>query len=89
MRTAPFEEMTVFSSMVTPGSDFGSEPVARMIARFASMVCVPPAAFTSTVFRPVRLPVPGTSVILFFRKRKSTPLDMRSATRRERWTACA
>src|SRR5207237_10499253 len=27
LRTAPFEEITVFSSMVTPGSDFGSEPV--------------------------------------------------------------
>ena len=86
LRTAPFEEITVFSSMVTPGSDFGSEPVARMTAR-ASSGSAPPVAFTSTTFFPMRVPRPGNSVILFFRKRNSTPLAIRSATRRLRCTA--
>ena len=86
LRTAPFEEITVFSSMVTPGSDFGSEPVARMIAR-ASSVSAPPGPFTSTTFFALRVPRPGNKVILFFRKRNSTPFAIRSATRRLRWTA--
>src|SRR5438093_904122 len=46
-RTAPFDEITVFSSMATPGSDFGSDPVAMMMAR-ASIVSVAVAPFTST-----------------------------------------
>ncbi len=85
-RTAPLEEITVFSSMVTPGSDFGSEPVPRMTAR-ASSVSEPPVPFTSTTFFALSVPRPGKRVILFFRKRNSTPLAMRSATRRLRWTA--
>ena len=87
-RTAPFEEITVFSSMATPGSDFGSEPVARMRAR-ASIVSAAVAPFTSTTFFAVSVPRPGNRVILFFRKRNSTPLAIRSATLRLRWTASA
>jgi hypothetical protein len=68
---------------VTPGSDFGSEPVPRMTAR-ASRVSVPALPFTSTTFFALRVPRPGNRVILFFRKRNSTPLAMRSATRRLR-----
>ena len=88
IRTAPLEEMTCFSSMVTPGSDRGSEPVARMMA-LASSVWAPSLPLTSTTFLALSVPVPGTSVILFLRKRNSTPLAMRSATRRERCTAWA
>ena len=36
--TAPVEETIRPSSMVTPGSDLGSDPVARMTARLASSV---------------------------------------------------
>ena len=86
--TAPFDEMTCFSSSATPGSDLGSEPVARMMA-LPSSVCAPSSPLTSTVFRPVRTPTPAYSVILFLRKRNSTPLAIRSATRRERCTAWA
>ena len=88
LRTAPVEEITVFSSMAAPGSDFGSEPVARMTAR-ASSVSTPLVPFTSTTFLDLSVPRPGNSVILFFRKRNSTPLAMRSATRRLRWIASA
>jgi hypothetical protein len=88
LRTAPFEEMTAFSSMVTPGSDFGSEPVARMTAR-ASSVSTPPVPFTSTTFFALSVPRPGNRVILFLRNRNSTPFAIRSATRRLRWTASA
>ena len=89
LRTAPFDEITVFSSMVTPGSDLGSEPVARITARPASSVEAPSSPFTSTTFFDVSEPVPGKSVILFLRKRNSTPLAMRSATLRLRLTAAA
>ena len=89
LRTAPLEEITSFSSIVTPGSDFGCEPVARMIARAASRVSVPAAPFTSTVVLDFSVPVPGKRVILFFLKRNSTPLAIRSATLRLRFTACA
>ncbi len=88
LRTAPLEESTVFSSMGTPGRDFGSEPVAR-IADVAWIVSVPPGPDTSTAPRALRTPRPGTSVILFFLNRNSTPFDMRSATRRLRWIASA
>ncbi len=87
--TAPFEEMTCVSSMVVPGSALGSEPVARITARRASRVCTPSLPFTSTRFLALRVPEPATRVILFLRKRNSTPLAMRSATRRDRWMAWA
>src|SRR6059036_1345130 len=85
--TAPFEEMIWISSMVVPGNDLGSEPVARITARRASRVCAPSLPFTSTRFLALRMPEPATRVILFLRKRNSTPLAMRSATRRDRWRA--
>src|SRR5207253_8979366 len=53
LRTAPLEESTVFSSMGTPGRDFGSEPVAR-IADVAWIVSVPPGPDTSTAPRALR-----------------------------------
>ena len=86
-RTAPLEEITWVSSMVTPGSDLGSEPVARMIALRASRISTPSLPLTSTTLFDLREPTPATRVILFLRKRNSTPLAMRSATRRERWIA--
>ncbi len=82
--TAPFEEITWVSSMVVPGNDLGSEPVARITARCASRVCVPSFPFTSTRLFALRVPEPATRMILFLRKRNSTPLAMRSATRRDR-----
>ena len=89
LRTAPLEEITSFSSIVTPGSDFGWEPVARMIARPASSVSAPAPPFTSTLVFEVSVPTPGNSVILFLRNRNSTPLAIRSATERLRFTASA
>ena len=89
LRTAPLDEMTSFSSMLTPGSERGFEPVARITARPASSVSVPAPPFTSTVRAFLSVPVPGTSVTLFFRNRNSTPLAIRSATPRLRCTACA
>ena len=89
LRTAPLDEMTVFSSIATPGSDLGSEPVARMTARPASSVVVPSLPRTSTTLFDFSVPVPGTRVILFLRNRNSTPLAMRSATPRLRCTAAA
>ncbi len=88
-RTAPLDEITVFSSMVTPGSERGSEPVARITPRPASSVCAPSLPATSTTFLALSVPRPGNSVTLFLRKRNSTPLAIRSATRRERWMAWA
>ncbi len=85
--TAPVEEMIRFSSMVTPGSERGSEPVARITARRASRVWAPPLPATSTARALVSVPRPGKSVILFLRNRNSTPLAMRSATLRDRWMA--
>ena len=87
-RTAPFDEMTRVSSMVTPGSERGSDPVARITAR-ASSVVVPAEPVTSTVVALFITPRPGTRVILFLRNRNSTPLAIRSATRRLRRTASA
>ena len=89
LRTAPLDEMTVFSSMATPGSDLGSDPVARITARPASRVVRPSLPRTSTTFLDLSVPVPGTSVILFLRNRNSTPLAIRSATPRLRCTADA
>ena len=88
LRTAPFEEMTFTSSIVTPGNDFGVEPVAMITAR-ASSLSVPVAPATSTAVGETSLPRPGKSVILFFRNRNSTPFAMRSATVRLRFTAAA
>ena len=87
--TAPVEETIRFSSMVTPGSDLGSDPVARMTARLASSVVAPSLPATSTTRALLSVPRPRKRVILFLRKRNSTPLAMRSATRRERCTAWA
>jgi hypothetical protein len=92
--TAPVEEMIRFSSMVTPGSERGSEPVPRMTARRASRFwteSLPAASLPATSTRRglLSVPRPGKSVILFLRNRNSTPLAMRSATLRERCTACA
>ena len=50
----------------------------------ASSVWAPSLPLTSTTFLALSVPVPGTSVILFLRKRNSTPLAMRSATLRLR-----
>src|SRR5262249_39840155 len=51
----------------------------------ASSVRVPPSgAVTRTAPGAVRVPRPGTRVILFFRNRNSTPFDIRSATCRLR-----
>src|SRR5438093_654984 len=58
LRTAPLEESTVFSSMGTPGRDFGSEPVAR-IADVAWIVSVPPGPDTSTAPRVTGSPRTG------------------------------
>ncbi len=55
----------------------------------ASSVSVPAAPFTSTVLFERSVPVPGNSVILFFRNRNSTPFAMRSATPRLRLMASA
>src|SRR6185436_6769557 len=50
----------------------------------ASRVVPPAAPVTSTVVALLTTPRPGTSVILFFLNRNSTPFAMRSATRRLR-----
>ena len=89
LRTAPFDEITVFSSMATPDSDLGSEPVASTTARLASSGVTPLTPRTSTLFFDLSEPVPANSVILFLRNRNSTPLAMRSATLRLRCTAAA
>src|SRR2546427_11634675 len=81
LRTAPLEDITVFSSIGTPGSDFGSEPVARITA-LAWIVSFPPVPATPPVSRHFGTPRPGTGVILFFLNRNSEPFDIRAATAR-------
>ena len=76
MRTAPFDDTTRFSSIVTPGSDFGSEPVARITARLASSVSVPDAPFTSTVPLPARFAYQRSSSGLMVRSEPATSIQL-------------
>mmetsp|Transcript_22894 Transcript_22894/g.36821 ORF Transcript_22894/g.36821 Transcript_22894/m.36821 type:complete len:259 (-) Transcript_22894:475-1251(-) len=72
---APVEETMTSSSTSTPGSDAGSDPVARMMF-FAEIVCVVPSSML-TVTSPALLvsaPQPLIYVTLFFLKRPSMPL---------------
>src|SRR5438093_11292421 len=80
LRTAPFDEITVFSSRFTPRSDLGSEPVARITARPASSVEAPSLPFTSPTLFDLSQPVPGKSVTVLLRHRPLTPLAIRPAT---------
>ena len=88
-RSASSELITRVPSSVTPGRLFGARPVARITARASSVRVLPSAAFTRTAPGPASSPRPATRVILFLRKRNSTPFDIRSATCRLRLWATA
>ena len=83
-RSASSELMTRVLSIATPGRLFGAAPVASTTARASSVRTPPSGACTRTAPGAVTVPRPGTRVILFFRNRNSTPLDIRSATWRLR-----
>ena len=83
-RSASSELMTRVLSIGTPGRLFGAAPVASTIARASSVRTLPSGACTVTAPGAVTVPRPVTRVILFFRNRNSTPLDIRSATWRLR-----
>ena len=70
-----------------PGSSLVVAPTAMMQASNVTSVWLPSAAATLMAFGPVNVPHPSSSVILFFRIRKWTPLTMRSDTVRLRLNA--
>ena len=76
--------MTRVLSMGTPGRLLGDAPVARTTALASSVRVLPSGAWTRTAPGAVTVPRPEMRVILFFRNRNSTPLDIRSATWRLR-----
>ena len=88
-RTSSLDSTVVLlSSSPACGSPFTREPVAMTTAFFA--VCVsalPSAPVTLTSMPPASVPVPMIVVILFFLKRKSTPLEFCCDTARERFIA--
>ena len=74
--SAPVEETTIFSSMVTPGSGATSEPVA-MTTFLVSRTCFEPSsAVTSTLPAATIEPVPKKASTLFFLSRKATPCTL-------------
>ena len=83
--SASSEEITVVLLRSSPicGRPFTRDPVAMMIAFFASCT-----SFPTLTRRPGwSTPAPLTTVILCFFIRNSTPLEFWSLTRRERFIA--
>ncbi len=73
---APVEDTTIFSSISTPGKRATSEPLAMTITLASSAVSLPSAPLTITLPGAAMRPSPVTVSILFFLKRKATPLTL-------------
>ena len=71
---APVESTIRFSSISTPGSGEGSEPVAMTMFLASSVGSAPSSALTTTLPGPAMRPKPLTQSTLFFLNRNSMPL---------------
>ena len=73
-----------FRSIVTPGTERGLPPVARMMFFVLIVSVTLPSFVTSIEFFSIIFAVPEIISILFFFIKYSTPFEMRSATPRLR-----